>query len=83
MRKSLMALAAVLVLAGCGGEKTVYSDAEGNEVKVTREGRWRGFRGQDYQRRRFRHREYQQRGRRCQAAVSGWRSIRVPRCFRP
>ena len=38
MRKSLMALAAVLVLAGCGGEKTVYSDAEGNEVKVTREG---------------------------------------------
>jgi len=29
---------ALVALAGCGGEKTVYSDAEGNEVKVTREG---------------------------------------------
>ena len=38
MRNSLMAVAAVVLLAGCGGEKTVYSDAEGNEVKVTREG---------------------------------------------
>lgn len=38
MRNAMMALGAVLILAGCGGEKTVYSDAEGNEVKVTREG---------------------------------------------
>lgn len=38
MRKSWMAAGALLMLAGCGGEKTVYSDAEGNEVKVTREG---------------------------------------------
>ncbi|WP_446654147.1 hypothetical protein [Blastomonas sp.] len=38
MRKSWMAAGGLLVLAGCGGEKTVYSDAEGNEVKVTREG---------------------------------------------
>lgn len=29
---------AVLLLSGCGGEKTVYSDTEGNEVNVTREG---------------------------------------------
>lgn len=38
MRNSSMVAAAVLLLAACGGEKTVYSDAEGNEVKVTREG---------------------------------------------
>ena len=38
MRKAMVTVAAVLALAGCGGEKTVYSDAEGNEVKVTREG---------------------------------------------
>lgn len=38
MRKAIWTAAAVLALAGCGGEKTVYSDAEGNEVKVTREG---------------------------------------------
>ncbi len=38
MRNSVIAIAATVMLAGCGGEKTVYSDAEGNEVKVTREG---------------------------------------------
>lgn len=38
MRNILMTTAAFTLLAGCGGEKTVYSDAEGNEVKVTREG---------------------------------------------
>ncbi|PXW76096.1 hypothetical protein C7451_106262 [Blastomonas natatoria] len=38
MRNILMTTAAFMLLAGCGGEKTVYSDAEGNEVKVTREG---------------------------------------------
>ena len=38
MRNILMATLALVLLAGCGGEKTVYSDAEGNEVKVTREG---------------------------------------------
>ncbi len=38
MRAFLMAATATLALAACGGEKTVYSDAEGNEVNVTREG---------------------------------------------
>ncbi|WP_152414622.1 hypothetical protein [Blastomonas sp. AAP53] len=38
MRKVLMVVTATLALAACGGEKTVYSDAEGNEVKVVREG---------------------------------------------
>lgn len=38
MRAFLMAATATLALAGCGGEKTVYSDTEGNEVNVTREG---------------------------------------------
>ena len=38
MRTFLMIAAATLALAACGGEKTVYSDADGNEVKVTREG---------------------------------------------
>lgn len=38
MRAFLMAATATLALAGCGGEKTVYSDTEGNEVNVTRKG---------------------------------------------
>jgi hypothetical protein len=38
MRTFLMMATATLALAACGGEKTVYSDADGNEVKVTREG---------------------------------------------
>lgn len=38
MRAFWMVAAATCVLAACGGEKTVYSDTEGNEVKVTREG---------------------------------------------
>lgn len=38
MRTMLMIATATVMLAGCGGEKTVYSDTEGNEVKVTREG---------------------------------------------
>lgn len=38
MRTFLMIATATLALAACGGEKTVYSDTEGNEVKVTREG---------------------------------------------
>lgn len=38
MRTFWMLAAATLALAACGGEKTVYSDAEGNEVNVTREG---------------------------------------------
>lgn len=38
MRNTALVMAACLALAACGGEKTVYSDAEGNEVKVTREG---------------------------------------------
>lgn len=41
MRNFLMMATATLAtatLAACGGEKTVYSDTEGNEVKVTREG---------------------------------------------
>lgn len=38
MRNFLILSAATLALAGCGGEKTVYSDTEGNEVKVVREG---------------------------------------------
>lgn len=37
MRSFLMIATATLALAGCGGEKTVYSDAEGNEVNVSRE----------------------------------------------
>lgn len=37
MRSFVMIATATLALAACGGEKTVYSDAEGNEVKVTRE----------------------------------------------
>lgn len=36
MRTFWMAATATLALAACGGEKTVYSDAEGNEVNVTR-----------------------------------------------
>jgi hypothetical protein len=38
MRNFLMMATATLALTACGGEKTVYSDAEGNEVKVTRKG---------------------------------------------
>lgn len=38
MRKFWMMAGAALALASCGGEKTVYSDTEGNEVKVVREG---------------------------------------------
>lgn len=37
-RNFLIITTASLVLAACGGEKTVYSDTEGNEVRVTREG---------------------------------------------
>lgn len=37
MRGLGLILAGTIALAGCGGEKTVYSDADGNEVKVTRE----------------------------------------------
>lgn len=37
MRGLGLIVAGSVALAGCGGEKTVYSDAEGNEVKVTRE----------------------------------------------
>lgn len=38
MRKTALLLAGTFALAACGGEKTVYSDTEGNEVKVTRDG---------------------------------------------
>lgn len=37
MRGLGLILVGSVALASCGGEKTVYSDAEGNEVKVTRE----------------------------------------------
>lgn len=38
MRTFWVVATAALALTACGGEKTVYSDAEGNEVNVTREG---------------------------------------------
>lgn len=38
MRAFVTTAIAAMLVAGCGGEKTVYSDTEGNEVNVTREG---------------------------------------------